>query len=110
MVLAAINVASGDFGSKHVVRTEVNGRAVISHQRDAIWRARVRCIQHHDLPTARRTAGIGQRFAIHSHVLLGFFNYPVRLAGHNKTIVGQPNAQALTTAFQRQQQHLGLLG
>ena len=108
-VLAAVDVARGDFSGEHVVLAECERRSIVGNQGHTGFIACARGLEHHHLTTARRSFRMRERLAVHAHVALRFFDEAVRLARDDETILCQADAKTLAASFQCQEQRVGLV-
>ena len=74
-----------------------------ANRSDAVERAGVRGVEHHDLaPGGRGALGVGRRLAVHAQVGGRLLDQAVGLAGDDEGVLGQPDVERLAAAPQRE--------
>ena len=102
--LAAVDVARGDLGDRHVAFGDGQRGAVVGEALHTGQFAGVCAVEHEHLAaTARRRRGL----AIDSQVAGGLFHHAVGLAGDDEAVIGEADVQGLATAAKGEIQPLG---
>ena len=107
--VAAVDVAGRDLGQVQVALGDRQFGAVVGPAADALDRAGLRGVEHHDLaPAARGVVGVGRGLAVHPQEVGGLLDHAVRLRGDDERVLGHADVERLAAAAQRQHELLGV--
>jgi hypothetical protein len=108
--ITAVDVARRDLGLHDLVGADGQRRTVVAEPHDPVELPGCRRGQGHDLAVAEGLIRMSRRLAVHTDVAVRDLDQAVRLAGHDRQAVCEPDVHALAAAPQRQQHLFGIIG